>query len=404
MLQPLWYSLFMNIVIVGGGFGGVKAAIEMAKKNIGKITLISDKKYLINHATLYTIVSGCGQENSTIELSEIVKNYKNLNLKIDTVESIDVKNQKIIGNKRQYSYDKVVFSLGLINHFTSANMINKHSYASSSLESLSSLSKDLHDALVRDDDKCLNCVIVGGGMAGVELAGALSEYVKQVKEAHQLFRTSTKISLIESRNHILPAESKSARQIIKNKLGRLGINLLIGKSVSKFDKLSLSLGRQNLPMDFLVWATGGKNHHFFSDNPKVFKLSKTGKVLVNQNLQAYPDIYVIGDNAATKSSGSVSSAFYDARYLADLFKRTASGRPTKIRKKLYTQPIKSIPLTRFWAYAQTENVYATGFTGSLVRRVLELYNLWQILPQKQAYTIWRGSRTKSKLCNICKKY
>ena len=61
----------MHVVVVGGGFGGIKAALELSKRQIGKITLISDESYFLHHATLYATATGKSTEESVIPLNVI---------------------------------------------------------------------------------------------------------------------------------------------------------------------------------------------------------------------------------------------------------------------------------------------------------------------------------------------
>ncbi len=68
----------MHVVVVGGGFGGVKAALELSKRQIGKITLISDHSYFLHHATLYATATGQSTEESVIPLNVIFAKHPNV--------------------------------------------------------------------------------------------------------------------------------------------------------------------------------------------------------------------------------------------------------------------------------------------------------------------------------------
>ena len=61
----------MNTVVVGGGFAGVKAALELAKKKLGRVTLISDETFFLHHATLYATATGRATAESVVTLAHI---------------------------------------------------------------------------------------------------------------------------------------------------------------------------------------------------------------------------------------------------------------------------------------------------------------------------------------------
>ena len=68
----------MNIVIVGGGFAGVKAALEISKQKIGNVTLISDENHFLHHATLYATATGKSYAESVVPLNELFAGNKSV--------------------------------------------------------------------------------------------------------------------------------------------------------------------------------------------------------------------------------------------------------------------------------------------------------------------------------------
>ncbi len=79
----------MHVVVVGSGFGGVKAALELSKRQIGKITLITDKSYFLHHATLYATATGKSTEESVIPLNVIFADHPNVKIVEDTITGLD---------------------------------------------------------------------------------------------------------------------------------------------------------------------------------------------------------------------------------------------------------------------------------------------------------------------------
>ena len=79
----------MNVTVVGGGFAGVKAALELSKRQVGKITLVSDEPYFLHHATLYATATGKNIAESVIPLKDIFAGYNNVTIVQDKISSID---------------------------------------------------------------------------------------------------------------------------------------------------------------------------------------------------------------------------------------------------------------------------------------------------------------------------
>ena len=79
----------MNITIVGGGFGGVKAALELAKDATNAVTLITDKPDFQYYPALYGAATGRSHLESWVPLAKIFANKKNVSVQLDTIEKID---------------------------------------------------------------------------------------------------------------------------------------------------------------------------------------------------------------------------------------------------------------------------------------------------------------------------
>lgn len=393
----------MKIVIVGAGFGGLKTAIELSKRGLKNITLISSEDYFLHHATMYSTATGRDIRESVFPINEILHYHPNIKFVKDFITKIDTTKQKVFGKTKSYSYDSLVLSLGLVNQLSTVNGQKKFSYGVTSLEATKAFSDDFHDMVVADNKKASHCRIVGGGMVGVELAGALSDYVKRLKSAHQLKHANVDISLIESADRVLPHISTSAARKISKRLERSGVKIITNRKVSKIEKDNMTVNGKNLRADMVVWTLGGKNNPIYSNHPEIFKLSKRGKVIVNQYMQAYPGIYVIGDNAETEFSGSAVSAMRDAYFVAENIFRKTKGLP-EISRRSKTTPTMAIPVTRFWAYVEYDGVYAAGFTGACWRRLVELNYYNHFLPLPKAYKMWRRYRKSNDYCDLCKTY
>src|SRR3990167_2117200 len=103
-----------RIVIVGGGFGGIKSALELSKKNLTdtQITLISDKPHFEYHALLYRVLTGRSPLEVCIPLQDILGG-KNVDLVQDFIVDVDPKNKTVKGSSgATYHFDILILALG----------------------------------------------------------------------------------------------------------------------------------------------------------------------------------------------------------------------------------------------------------------------------------------------------
>ncbi len=383
----------MHTVIVGGGFAGVKTALELAKRRTGKITLISDKPYFLYHAALYATATGSSPEESVINLADIFADYNSVHLVEDTVIALDPARNMVVGKKKSYSYDTLVLAMGSVTSFLDIPGIKGASFGINTLEEIAKFHTHLKNEMIKDQHLDKNYVIIGGGPTGVELAGVLAPYIQQIAQKHLVKRTKIHITLVEASGRILPSLSKSASDIAKRRLEQLGVNVILGRRVRSFDKTHITLSGKKIPTKTVIWTAGQENNPFFRNHPEYFDLTDSGKVVVNPYLEAYRDIYVLGDNTDIKGSGTALGALRMGAYLAKHLERKLVGSALQPYRPRHS-PV-TIPIGNDWAYVECLNVYVTGKLGHMLRRRLELAGYRQILPEAQARAAWNAHNIKN---------
>jgi len=377
----------MNVVIVGGGFAGVKTAIELSKRHIGKITLISDEPYFLHHATLYATATGKSRAESVIPLESIFEYYPNVTIIQDKMTSIDPQRRLIIGEKKQYSYDKAVIALGSVTtHFGIAGMA-EHAFGIKSLEEIDRFHTHIQDQVVKKQlDK--EYFIIGAGPTGIEMAAALQEYLNGIIKLHSLKHSKAHVTLVEAAPRIMPRMSETASKIIGRRLESMGIKVLINHKVEQLDDDFIVIDGKKHSTQTAIWTSGVANNPFFPAHPEVFTLSKNMHVEVNEYLEAIPNVYVLGDNNTVKYSGMAWPAMYQATFVAKHLTRIAAKRPL-IGFRPHSV-MGGLPVGENWGYVEWFGIYASGRTGAWIRRQMELYGYKQLLPTKIAKTIWRA--------------
>lgn len=386
-----------RIIILGGGFAGTKAALDLAKDPRFMVTLVSDSTHFSYYPTLYRTATGGRKHISSMPLTEIFKGTK-VQLIQDTIVAIDREARTLKSSVgHTLHYDGLVICIGVKANYFGIKGLEEYSYSIKSISEAQRFKRHLHDQLTADHKPDLNYVVVGGGPTGVELAATLPQYLLKICQQHGIKSPSIHVDLIEASSRVLPSMRKSMSRRVTKKLKKLGIKVYTRTSVQAQTADALMVNNKPLRSHSVVWTAGTVNNPFFAQNG--FQLSKHGKVRVDQFMQAEPGIYVIGDNADTPYSGMAQTAIYDADYVAHNFKRLADGKnPKPYRAK---QPAYVVPCGPFWAAAQWGPINVYGFAGWLLRRAADMVAYNDFLPWKTATRQWMSEMDEEESCPQC---
>ncbi len=377
----------MNIVVVGGGFAGVKAAIELSKRHIGKVTLISDEPYFLHHATLYATATGKSMAESIVPLSTIFENHPSVTVVQDTVTSIDPKRHLIVGKSKQYHYDKAIIAVGSVTTYFGIAGMADHAFGIKNVDEIKAFHNHIHEEVVQKKlDR--EYFIIGAGPTGVELASALCEYLGTLTRLHDLKHSKARITLVEAAPRILPRMSTTAAKKVTQQLKKMGIRVLVNHKVESLDDDHIVIDGTTHSTHTAVWTSGVANNPFFAAQGDLFHLAKNGRVIVNEFLEAIPGVYVLGDNNTAKNSGVAWPALHQARFIAKHLARVATKRP--LRHYWPRKFMSGLPVGEKWGYVEFFGVYAAGQTGAWVRRWIELRGYQQLLPRRAAKDLWRA--------------
>jgi NADH:quinone reductase (non-electrogenic) len=390
-----------QIVIVGGGFGGVKAALELAKCEGCHVTLVSDHSHFRYYPGLYRAATGGKRVGSRIRLENILEGTQVEFIRATATKLDRAKKQLHIKPGKMLHFDKLILGLGNVTNYFGINGLAEYSYGIKSTEEAERFKKHLHEQFIENGCPDLNYVIVGGGPTGIELAGALPGYLKHIMKKHGAKDCKLSIELVEAAPHLLPRSSKKISNAVTKRLRELGIKLYLGTAVQGETPDMLMAGDRPLKTHTVVWTAGVTNNPFFRENE--FKLTDRGKVEVDDYLQAEQDIYVIGDNANTQYSGMAQTALYDAEFVARNIICEGQGK----MPQAYTpkKPISVIPVGPHWAAVEWGNKAFTGFWGGLLHIFVDLVAFHDLESWPKASEQWMKSMEDSdaEICPTCAK-
>lgn len=381
----------MNITIVGGGFGGVKTALELAKHKQNQVTLITDKPDFQYYPALYGAATGHSHLQSWVPLGEIFADIQNVHVHIDVIVAIDPDKRMIRGGSgKEYDYHTLVLALGSVTTYFDIEGLNTYAYGIKSAEEIKKLKRHLAIEMGENHMMDKDYMVVGAGPTGVELAAALGSYLEHLRVHYQLPHKKVKIHLIEAAPRVLPSMSERSSRLVEKRLKKLGVRVETNKKVESETADTLTVSGRPIKSTTVIWTSGVANHPFYKANSSHFSFAKNGKIVVDEYMQARKHVYVIGDNAVTPFSGLAQTALHDALFISHNFMRKAGGK--EMKKYTAVHPPIVVPVGNNWAVFEWGWLRLAGRLASMIRRASDMIGYSDILPLGQALGVWRADK------------
>ncbi|WP_299226148.1 NAD(P)/FAD-dependent oxidoreductase [uncultured Psychroserpens sp.] len=303
------HSDLQRVVIIGGGFAGVKLAKTLANKKV-QVVLIDKHNYHTFQPLLYQVSSsGLEPDSIAYPLRKIIKKHRTSFFRLAEVEEIQPEQNQIKTSIGYLSYDYLVIATGTrTNYFGNASIETYSMPMKSVPQALNIRSLILQNfekaAITQSKEKraaFLNFVIVGGGPTGVELAGAIAELKNNIlpKDYHDLNPSDMHIHLLEGANRVLPPMSEHASKKAEQFLKDLGVNVHCNTYVKDYDGNKVTTNSDlAMQSETLIWAAGvtGNPIHGVSANALLENANRY-KVNAFSQVEGYDNIFAIGDIA-----------------------------------------------------------------------------------------------------------
>ncbi len=313
----------LDVVILGGGFSGVYCAKALAKstqKKDLKIGIISQENYMVFQPMLAEVVGASISPRHVISPIRLL--CKGVNVYKGIVNHIDLPNKEVEITSGLFSpntiikYKHLVLALGAEVDLTRVPGMTEHALliqnVGDALHLRSTIIARIEEANVTNDliskRKLLHFVVVGGGYSGVETAG---EILDLLKDTHQYYKnvewSDIKVTLVHSRDRILPTLSDKLATYAQNKLIQRGLNLILNTRLNTITASKVFLSDNRCLDTHTVISTIGN-----SPNQHIQKLAnlnnlanEKGRLNTTPYLQVigHDNVWAIGDNANTPHAG-----------------------------------------------------------------------------------------------------
>lgn len=381
----------MKVLIVGGGFAGIRAAVELAKDKNNSVTLISDRPDFQYYPTLYSSATGRSHIESWAPLGEIFADHPNVTVYIDTIDKINADAKTVHGaSGTTYHYATLIMAVGVVTSFFNIPGLETYAHGIKSEEQIRRLKQQLFVDIAEKRQLDKNYVVIGAGPTGVELAAALGTYITRLCRHYKVKHSSVRVRLIEAAPRVLPRSSERTSRKVAQRLKQLGVKIETNKKVERATAHRLIVSGKPIESHTVIWTSGVSNHPIFAAHPTIFTLAANGRVEVDKHLMAHPSIYVIGDNAATQYTGLAQTAVHDGVFVARNLQRKAHGK--KLRPYKPALPVSAIPVGRRWAVIEWRWIKLYGLLGSMIRRAADLIGYLDVMPIGTSLGAWRAAR------------
>lgn len=402
-----------SIVVLGAGFGGLRAATliaqEIKRRGLEKlcaVTLIDRNDYHTYTPTLYEAATTSKKIANylqiknivTFPIAEIIKGLPITFIK-DTVTAIDLINGDIHSSKKILKFDYLILAPGSETNYFDIPGLKENALTLKSVIDALKIRDNIFD-LAQTKKRGIKILIGGGGSTGVELAGEIKEWLCQLEE--ELGQCEASVTIVEGAPTILPDFNEGIIKLVHRRLKNIGVDIIVNEIIAeaRADKIILKSGKE-LPYDLLIWTGGVRAPDFIAGLP--LKIEKRGRMEVISKLECLPQtpdlrlygkIYGIGDavcvydSKTNKPMPGVARAALDQATIAahNVICDTEGG---AMHKEYQTKNYPYvIPVGGKWAAAKIGPLVIWGFGGWLLKGLVELRYLLSIFPIGKAIRIW----------------
>lgn len=338
----------MKIIILGGGFAGLKLADLLDGKPGFEVLLIDRFNYHQFQPLFYQVATaGLDASNISFPLRKAFHNSHNVRIRIADVTGIRGNTKEVVTDRGTFPYDILVIATGAETNFFGNTSIEAHAWPmKSTVEALRirhHLIQNFEHVLEEKDtakrSELLTIVIVGGGPTGVELAGAIAEMKQWVlpKDYPEIDFQAMQIFLMEGQQKLLGSMSARSSEDAEKYLRSMGVEVLTGSFVEQYDGRLLQLkGGRSIPSRTVIWAAGIKGNVPAGIDPSMITKGNRIRVDAFNLVLGCHDIYALGDIAYMETEAYPQGhpqvapvAIDQARLLAKNLQALRKGQPLR---------------------------------------------------------------------------
>lgn len=378
-----------HVVIVGGGFGGLRAAKALRNVPV-RVTLIDRNNHHLFQPLLYWVATaGLSPADISSPIRRILRGQKNIGVLMAEVTGVDLENQRVLMGERSLSYDYLVLATGAQDNYFGHNEWSKYAAGLKSIVEATRIRSHILRAFelaeIETDaekvEELLTFVMVGAGPTGVEMAGAIAELAHKAlaKDFRHINTASARVILVEAGPRILPTFSTKLAKKAHKALNRLGVEVRTSSPVESIDANGVTIADKRIVCKTVVWSAG------VAASPAGkwlgVDIDRGGRVRVQSDLSIpeHPNVFVIGDTATLSQNGRplpgiAPVAMQQGRYVASLIRQrvTTGGQEHPF---CYIDKGNLATIGRSYAIVDFKGIHFAGLVAWILWLLVHIYYL-----------------------------
>jgi NADH dehydrogenase len=345
-----------RVIIVGGGFGGLYAARGLARSPVS-VTIIDKHNYHLFRPMLYQVATGLlSADEIAAPIRSIVRKQKNVDVLMAEVIGVDSQKQTVQTRDGEIQYDYLILATGITYNYFGHDEWKELAPGLDSVDDADRIRGKILRAFETAErlaaegltageqiEALLTFVLVGGGTAGVEMAGTIAEMARLALKGdfRHIDPRSAHILLFEAAPRILPTYPEQLSGRARQHLQRIGVDVRTNAKVESVDAAGVIVNGERINSQTVLWSAG------VVASPAGQWLSvetdKSGRVKVTANFSVpgLPNIFAIGDTAAVTAPtrnlfgvrraqpellpGVAQPAIQEGKYVASVIDRRVKG-------------------------------------------------------------------------------
>jgi NADH dehydrogenase len=298
---------------LGGGFGGVYAALQfekvLSRDPSLQVTLVNRENFLLFTPMLHEVAA------SDLDMTHIVNPIRKLLRRVQfvegEVESIDLLGRRVViahggePHRHEYEYDHLILALGSVTNFYDLPGVEAGALTMKSLGDAIALRNQLIECLEEADPECcrikqplLTFVVAGGGFAGVETVAGVNDFVREALEFYpNLTEADLRVVLVHDGPVILPELGEQLGNYAQRKLTERKVEIHVKTKIAGMSEAGVALSDGMLiPAKTLVWTAGTAPNPILGTVPCK---TERGRLVGNEYMEVpeWPGVWALGDCA-----------------------------------------------------------------------------------------------------------
>jgi NADH dehydrogenase len=392
-----------SIVILGGGFAGLSAAMyldkTLARRADAEVTLINRENFILFTPMLHEVASGDLYPGDIVNpIRRILHHVKFVQAEVQAID-LSARRVRCLGGvarlELEFEFDHLLLALGSETNFFDLPGVSEWAVTMKSMFDAAMLRNRvlalLEEATLQSDSsarrRLLTFVTAGGGFAGAETIGAINDFVREIVRYYpDLSEELVRVVVVHPGDFLLPELGEELGNYAERKLRERQVEVIKGVRVASYDGslVTMTDGR-SIPASTLIWTAGVKPSPVIAPLPGQ---KERGRLLVNEFLgvPGVTGLWAAGDCAAVPDSKTgrfhpptAQHGLREGLVVAKNIEAAILGRPLK--PFIFTTLGQLATIGRRTGVAMVFGIKFSGFVAWVLWRTVYLMKLPR-LPKK----------------------